>query len=512
MAGRRIVMFAVALGVAILAIVVMVAFEGTPRPNIPTRAKDLSVAKKEDSKTPPKEKVMRKRPDGDCSISGKVISAETGKPIGGAQIYLFYFRTFGCIFVRTESDGTFQIKDIAEGPFSLQTTHVPGCQDVHYNPDNMPGPLSRFTLKKGEQRTGIVFKVKPAYGIAGKILNEEGETPSDIREVMVLALAKDDKSKQYHPQSMSIVDRNSGTYKIDGLDGSPLYVMAIDRRFYSPKESVYLPTYHPGTLSRKEAKQVTFDNQRHVVNVDLVLQTNGGLTLEGTVVDETGQPIPEVVVVARLPDMHAGQVAAYTDKDGKYRIHGLDKKEYQVGFEALHRGFVGACATIDMKKSNGQKPLTLDTSLKQGATITGKFVDEKGKAWKIAESHGHASIQDPKKPSSYIHYSGPWNKYRPKGVAENPSTFITVFLEKGETRGEFSGGQMTFPTKSTFTFQGLKPGVTTISFSPKKENQKTVKILYQGKDVLKSGIETKPGQEIKDVTIVIGPGNEKTVK
>ena len=48
------------------------------------------------------------------------------------------------------------------------------------------------------------------------------------------------------------------------------------------------------------------------------------------------------------------------------------------------------------------------------------------------------------------------------------------------------------------------PGHTKIDFSPKKEGQKVVKILYDGRDILKSGIQTKPGQEIKDVTIVIG--------
>jgi hypothetical protein len=31
-----------------------------------------------------------------------------------------------------------------------------------------------------------------------------------------------------------------------------------------------------------------------------------------------------------------------------------------------------------------------------------------------------------------------------------------------------------------------------------------VKILHDGRDIMESGIQTKPGQEIKDVTIVIG--------
>jgi hypothetical protein len=64
---------------------------------------------------------------------------------------------------------------------------------------------------------------------------------------------------------------------------------------------------------------------------------------------------------------------------------------------------------------------------------------------------------------------------------------------------------MVFPTRSTFVFASLKPGHTLIRFSPQQENQTVLKILYEGRDILKSGIDTKAGQEIKDVTIVIGP-------
>ena len=62
---------------------------------------------------------------------------------------------------------------------------------------------------------------------------------------------------------------------------------------------------------------------------------------------------------------------------------------------------------------------------------------------------------------------------------------------------------MIFPTKSTFIIQGMMPGHTELTFLPKKEGQKAVRILH-GRDIVKSGIDTKPGQEINDITIVIG--------
>jgi hypothetical protein len=90
------------------------------------------------------------------------------------------------------------------------------------------------------------------------------------------------------------------------------------------------------------------------------------------------------------------------------------------------------------------------------------------------------------------------NKHRPKDSQESSGGDFTA------GKGDYESDQMLFPTPNTFLIQGLMPGHVEISFRPQKERQKVVKILYDGRDIQKSGIDTKPGQEIKDVTIVIG--------
>ena len=49
----------------------------------------------------------------------------------------------------------------------------------------------------------------------------------------------------------------------------------------------------------------------------------------------------------------------------------------------------------------------------------------------------------------------------------------------------------------------MMPGKTIISFSPKKEGCKVLEILYNGRNIMETGLETKTGQKIKDITIVI---------
>ncbi|MBL7187884.1 MAG: carboxypeptidase regulatory-like domain-containing protein [Phycisphaerae bacterium] len=444
------------------------------------------------------------RPRGDCSISGKVVSAETGEPVDHAKVYLFYLGTHGAMFVDVAGDGTFVFKDIPTGPFLLRTTNTAGYQDAIYNPESKSGSYPQFSLEDGEHRSGIVLKVKQAHRISGKVLDEDGKIPENIGTLHVLAWSERDDGKGYQNEQAR-VNRADGSYLIDGLSGKPIYIMAIDWR--AAKEgNAHPPIYYPGTFSRNDAKLITFDQKQDNDNINIALQREGGLILKGTVIDETGKPVPEAFVVVHRRDMLFDFVTAYTDQQGSYQIQGLADGEFLVHVDAVHRGFVRTRVPIDLDsvKATTQR----DFKLKQGVAISDKFVDKEGNEWQIGQSYGHANIKEPPEPdsdadatvsrASSFSLTDFRNKYRPEDTTRGSGGSFS----RGE--GDYCGGQMLFPTKSTFVIQGMMPGHTMISFSPKKEGCEVLKILHDGQNIMEAGIETKPGQEITDVTIVIG--------
>jgi beta-lactamase regulating signal transducer with metallopeptidase domain len=468
----------------------------------PGKDEEFTVPQDED-KGPesPKETVNGVRPQGNCSISGKVVSATTGKPIKGAQVYLFYNVTFGSIFLNTASDGTFVLKNIPKGPFSLRTTHVVGCQDAVYDPEGRPGPFPAFSLEDGEHRSGIVLKAKQACRVSGKILDEQGDVPDNVDTLRVLAWFKEDDGKNYKLEQTR-VKAEDGSYLIDGLSEKPVYVMAINWQA-AGEGSALPPIYYPGTFFRNDAKLITFDKARSVGDINITLRKEGGLILEGTVRDDTGKPVPEAFVVVHRRDMLFDFVTAYTDNQGHYQIQGLGDGHFQAHVDAMHRGLVRTRAILDLVRA--QKKTQRDFTLIRGVSISGKFVDQKGKGWRIGESHGYANLVDEQRnqqePQHYGSFTltGFGNKYRPHDSVR--ASGVSFSLGAGNYR---EGGRMLFPTKSTFLIQGLMPGHTVLSFSPQKEKQTVLKILHNGHDIMKSGIDTKPGQEIKDITIVIG--------
>ncbi len=455
-----------------------------------------SKASKEDVKSQ-SETTHSKRPQGNCSISGKVISAETGKPIANAQMYMHYNVTHGSIFIRTADDGTFIFKDIPKGPFSLQLSHSPGYQNVAYNPEDKPGQFPPFSLTDGEQRSGIVLKAKRGHHISGKIRDENGEIPGNINTLSVLGWFEKGDGKGYKSKHAR-VNRTDGSYLLNGLSDKPVYVMAIDWRA-ARKGNARPPIYHPGTFSRSDAKPITFGEKISADNIDITLKKEGGLILEGTVLDDAGKPVPEAFVVIHRRDMLFDFVTAYTDKQGHFEIQGLGDGEFQIHVDAVHRGLVRTRTPVDLDGKT--KKTKQDFSLTRGARISGKFVDEEGKDWQIGQSYGRAYVEAPDQSTQGLgsfSLTNFRNKFRPTDSSRGSGGSFSL----GD--GDYYNNDMIFPTTSTFLIESMKPGHATIGFLPKKEGQKVLKILHDGQDVLKSGIETKPGQEIKDVTIVIG--------
>jgi beta-lactamase regulating signal transducer with metallopeptidase domain len=440
------------------------------------------------------EDVIGDRPKGNCSLGGKLLSESTGKPIAGAKMYMFYLKTYAAIFVHTDKDGEFIIKDIPKGPYSFRSSHTAGYQDAVYDPDHKSGQLPEFTLKDGEQRLDLVLKAKEACRVSGKIVDENGNVPSNIQEMVACAWFKNDRD--YYTLAHGSV-KPDGSYVIDGLGGKPVYVMAKDYHT-EDKGGGLPPIYALSTFFRGEARLITFDKSRHVDGVNITLRKTGGLVLEGTVRDENGKPIPEAFVVVHHRDMLFDRVTAYTDSEGRYELQGLGDGEVLVHVDAIHRGFVRTRVPIVLEKK--APAVQRDFTLHRGVSISGKLVDQDGKEWQIGRSYGGVHVtSNLKKPHEGPSWSGLPNKFGVQSVRETGSD---VFYIPGE--GDYDVDNMVFPTSSTFLFPSVKPGHTRITFSPQAEGQEVVKILCNGKDILKSGITTKPGDEIKDVTIVIG--------
>ncbi|HUU21672.1 MAG TPA: hypothetical protein VM389_03970, partial [Phycisphaerae bacterium] len=113
-------------------------------------------------------------------------------------------------------------------------------------------------------------------------------------------------------------------------------------------------------------------------------------------------------------------------------------------------------------------------------------------------SFGWAHVMGETMPGSSVSLTGFYSKHCPKSIVGGGAGSFAP------GQGDYPDGRMFFPTKGSFIIQGMAAGPTELQFSPKAEGKAVLEILYEGKDVIEAGIETKPGERIQDVRIVIG--------
>jgi ankyrin repeat protein/beta-lactamase regulating signal transducer with metallopeptidase domain len=446
-----------------------------------------------------------KRPYGDCAISGKVVSAETGEPVENAQVSLYYLGTSDCMYIKVASDGTFNFKDIPSGTYTLLTLPVKGFQRDYYNPEKNNN--QEFTINADEKRSGIILRIEPAYSISGKVLNEGGQPVKNSHLIAVAYPKTDNKEifegvKESHGAPVAV----DGSYLLDGMDGSPVYIVVYDQE--SDEKDQFLPTcYYPGTVSREKAKMIFFNNGKSVKDINIQLTHKGDFSLEGTVTDkDTGRPIPKTFIIVHYSDMFFGYQAVYTDEQGYYHIDSMSTGDFRIFLDAEPWGYVRTHKNF--KIDGGSKTTRLDFALSPAAMISGKFVNENGDPFKlISKVYGWSQTLNTHIASrvtvTWSSSSDPINKY---AVKDYNGEYNHNRFDNGE--GNFILEDMVFPTPDTFIIQGVMPGMVSLTFNSINKTISAKQILYKGRNILGGVIETNPHDKIEGVSIVIGTANQ----
>ena len=437
-------------------------------------------------------------PAGRSSIRGRVRRSARDSRIGHAKVCLSS-EEFGYWVVEVEDDGGFTFAGIPSGVYTLRTIETFGYKDTYYNPEKTLAEQPTFELKYSE-RKWLDIEVEPVHPyrrISGRILDEDGKPITNSKRLRVSAWVQKPQGywKGHYRRISSSWVNEDGSYLLKELDGRPVYVQVRDLDAPN-KDNPYPPRFYPGVFSRTEAKLITFGDEDVMKNVDIGMKRTGGLVLAGLVTNEsTGEPVAQALVSIFHFDMFFDLFCAYTDKRGRYKIEGLGEGKFIVHVDAVHKGLVKTRKFVTIKPDTQETQL--DFTLRRGVTIGGRFVDQNGDPWQVGRGfgNGRSKRQGFGGAASNFVYG---NRYAPPYIRDG----CTVFYEEGE--GDGVGVVMVFPTESSFLLPAMVPGETVISFRPRGKDEQVLKILYQGRNILGTGLVTEPGQEIKDVTIVIG--------
>jgi protocatechuate 3,4-dioxygenase beta subunit len=268
-------------------------------------------------------------------ITGRVTVGE--KPMANVAVVLFpavLASPRGAIArATTDYEGRYRLTGIAAGRYNVMaiTPTMVGPSEGTYGEGG-----KAVTLAEGETAEKIDFTLVRGGVITGRVMDADG-APIINERVNLESVDKNTRRRGTlffnNPFMFTTDDR--GIYRIYGLAPGRYAVsvgLSTDEgsvRFGNVGRGYYARTYHPNVTDQAKATIIEVAEGSEASNVDITVgRKSQSFIATGRVVDESGQPVPNVRVGHGSIMQGQNQMGAFgwgsvTDASGRFRIEGL---------------------------------------------------------------------------------------------------------------------------------------------------------------------------------------------
>ena len=291
---------------------------------------------------------------GTGSISGRVLSAETGAPLRRAQVRIMAPEA-GARTALTDTDGRYEFKELPAGRFTLNASKS-GYVPVQFG-QNRPFESGRPIELADRQVLEKADITMPRGGvISGRVLDEFGEPVADAL-VISMRQTWSGGRRRLQPSGRSAQTNDLGQYRLYGLTPGEYYVSATlrnnDAMIFdvtmgggagatgSQPTSGYAPTYFPGTSTPASAQRIPVTVGQESANADIALVPVRLARISGTVMSSEGKPM-ESAMVSAMPLNRSGEVglalmgtSGRASKDGQFTINGVAPGDYTLTVRSM---------------------------------------------------------------------------------------------------------------------------------------------------------------------------------
>ncbi|QDT53254.1 Nickel uptake substrate-specific transmembrane region [Caulifigura coniformis] len=358
------------------------------------------------------------------SISGVVTDAESGAPVSDAEVRLFQ-RVEGArrpaqgqvTLVRTDAHGRYRFDRVAPGDYGIQAIHENKASHSRLH------DYAKALITRQGSSTSVDLKLADARTLKVVVLSEDTGEPVPHATVQL----------QWNGSVDSRGTDAHGVAVIPGLSQQELLISAKA----------------PG-FQVVEAVQSLSDP---LTDVEFKLPAGG--SIEGKIVDEKGQPLAGVRVVARPGFSPVQYDVATSDQEGNFRLNNVPRSRTMEvvslleNYQELTQSFALNGAkhrqlelVLKPRASGGDVEVTVVDA--EGRPIAGAEIENPGARFTMSRmattnGEGRATVVDmnvpphPRKPELTIRAE----RFAPSVVKVDPSdegpAKVTVTLEKGHT-------------------------------------------------------------------------------
>lgn len=246
-------------------------------------------------------------------ITGRVLAADTGRPIKRARVFINAAELPGGRGALTDDQGAFDFTELPAGRYTVSASKA-GFVNLSYGQRRPLQAGTPLQLLDGQQLKAVDFKLPRGSVVAGQVLDENGEAMPGVM-IRVMRYQYLQGERRLTPVGNAQTD-DRGQYRVWGLMPGDYYVSAVVRNFrgggngfggggafgrgrggrgeppVDDEEALaYAPTFYPGVPSVTDAKAIAVGLSQEVLDISFNMQLVRASRISGIVNNPDGTPV-----------------------------------------------------------------------------------------------------------------------------------------------------------------------------------------------------------------------------
>jgi len=480
------------------------------------------------------------------TIRGRVIYADTGRPVRRAGLMLLPAKGLGGggggggreNAGLTNERGEFEIKNVGEGRYfvSINTPGVVTPFSSLSNFEQLKGNNSELAdiarefqevVTNGITDIDITVTARRGAAITGRIMYADGESAIGVR--VEILRKKDGQYSAVMPNISEVFGAifggaagglktdDRGVYRIAGLPAGEYIVRVVENVSHSEKGNnrddemmmimgfnpgSMVATYYPNTTDVKKADVIKIELGQEQPEINITINERSLRTISGIVINKaTRQPIKDARITIKsnddvaslfssLPDFGAGGRAG---EKGVWSYKDLPAGKYTVTVQPPY-----SYESPEAIPQNPQNPKTPKL-----AQLKKEIIIEEKDLTDLVLELGYGGII-----SGTVSFDN--QQVLPQTISIMAADENGTFFENAFVHTPYLDGKPTPKKIADFKIEGIPTGKVYLNigggrdYGGEKESEFYVKsILFGGKDINYATLETKEGEELKNVQIIL---------
>jgi hypothetical protein len=273
--------------------------QGTPTPGQPTPGQVAQPAPGQPPQRMPARPLRpgETPPKGTGVLRGYVTAAGSGTPVRRAQVRAMSMEGRGGGVTSTDSEGRFEIKDLPAGRFSLMVSKA-GYVQAQYGQRRPNEPGTPIDLGEGQIAEKLAFNLSRGGVVSGVIVDDGGE-PVAGTQVSAMRFQFMGGQRRLVSGGGGDMTDDRGAFRLYGLPPGEYYISATNRsgmmmvgpNITNTEVDGFAPTYFPGTSNLGEAARITLKAGQEMSGANFALVVARMARVSGRVVNSRGEAL-----------------------------------------------------------------------------------------------------------------------------------------------------------------------------------------------------------------------------